>query len=187
MSCTEVQKQPSVLEGLLCTMHASYTHPMESWTVTILCVGSQFLRQCWTRDKRCRLQVNFHGPETMEEKVAVFAPLRQMDPISVSAQTCFNIYHWSMHSIYLYWWYVEGLAAYSLRFCIRHRNEYRPILSWCLWKLHDFCTIPGLHQQPPNLHSPKFHADRLPQTSPLLAELPHSFPSHVFITLLLPA
>jgi len=29
----------------------------------------------------------------MEEKVAVFAPLRQMDPISVSAQTCFNIYH----------------------------------------------------------------------------------------------
>lgn len=30
------------------------------------------------------LQVNFHGPETMEEKAAVFAPLRQMDSISVS-------------------------------------------------------------------------------------------------------
>ncbi|DBB04863.1 TPA: hypothetical protein ACH3X3_010150 [Trebouxia sp. C0006] len=28
------------------------------------------------------ITVNFHGPETMEEKVAVFAPLRQMDPIS---------------------------------------------------------------------------------------------------------
>ena len=38
------------------------------------------------------LQVNFFGPETMEEEAAVFAPLRQMDAISVSV-------HLSVHPV----------------------------------------------------------------------------------------
>ena len=40
------------------------------------------------------LQVNFHGPETMEEKAAVFAPLRQMDAISVSAHL--SVHAWQL-------------------------------------------------------------------------------------------
>ena len=39
---------------------------------------------CVPRSSPELLQVNFFGPETMEEKAAVFAPLRQMDSISVS-------------------------------------------------------------------------------------------------------
>ncbi|KAL0050944.1 hypothetical protein WJX82_010775 [Trebouxia sp. C0006] len=38
--------------------------------------------EVWSLPGQAWITVNFHGPETMDEKVAVFAPLRQMDPIS---------------------------------------------------------------------------------------------------------
>ena len=40
------------------------------------------------------LQVDFHGPETMEEKAAVFASLRKKDAISVS-----EFEHLSVHTL----------------------------------------------------------------------------------------